>query len=171
MNRTMRQGLRLGRIGSVALWSAVLAGLGVGMTGQFPGGGRVRAQDEATAFTPVPQLVSWRGSVADEELLGENPPVVVTSAEEWSATWKAWQLPGDVPEVDFQRALVLIQTTRGGRINMLVRKDAKNDVSIAGFATRDLRPGFRYAIGVVLREGLATIGGKEIPAPLKPEKS
>jgi len=153
-------------------WGAVELSVGLlALAGWFGGGGAGRAQDEVPAFTPVPLVVTWKGSVEDEDLLGENPPVVVTSAEEWSKVWKAWQLPGEVPEVNFQRALVLIQTTRGGRLNMLVRKDAKNDVSIAGFATRDLRPGFRYAIGVVLRDGLATIGGKEIPAPPQPEKT
>lgn len=163
---TGRHPVRRGVLVSVTLWAVLLAAVT-----QWPGGANVRAQEETPAFTPVPQLVSWKGSVDDEDLLGENPPVVVTSAEEWTKIWKAWKLPGEVPEVDFQRALVLIQTSRGGRLNMLVRKDAKHDVSIGGFATRDLRPGFRYAIGVVLRDGLATIGGKPIPAPPVPEKS
>jgi hypothetical protein len=38
----------------------------------------------------------------------------------------------------------------------------KGDLQALAIATRDLRPGFRYAVLVVPREGVKTINGKEL---------
>jgi hypothetical protein len=34
---------------------------------------------------------------------------------------------------------------------------------VGGFGTKDLRPGFRYVLGVVPREGVKTVNGKDLP--------
>ena len=111
----------------------------------------------------VPMLVTWSGSVADEKLLGDAPAVMIGRPDDWKETWQSWKLPGDPPEVDFERCLVLVQTSRGGRLRMKVHVDDQGDASIQATATRDLRPGFRYMATVVLRAGIKTVGGKEPP--------
>lgn len=126
------------------------------------GGGRaVHAQDEAQP-TKVPVLVQWRGSVDDENLLGE-PPAVLGTQQELSDLWHNWKLAGEIPQVDFHECLVVVQTTRGGRLNLQVRH-TNGALDLLALATRDLRPGFRYVIGVIPRAGLKTIGDKELPA-------
>lgn len=126
------------------------------------GGGRaVHAQDEAQP-TKVPVLVLWRGSVDDENLLGE-PPAVIGTQQELSDLWHNWKLAGEIPQVDFHEVLVVVQTTRGGRLNLQVRH-TNGALDLLALATRDLRPGFRYVIGVIPRAGLKTIGDKELSA-------
>ncbi|RPI73816.1 MAG: hypothetical protein EHM42_15970 [Planctomycetaceae bacterium] len=110
----------------------------------------------------TPLLVTWRGSIADEKILG-SPPVVIGNPDEWKKLWEGWKLPGEVPEVDFGRCLVLVQTTRGGRLRMSAKLDDGGDLTIAAVSTRDLRAGFRYAIGVVQRKGIKTVAGAEPP--------
>jgi hypothetical protein len=68
-----------------------------------------------------------------------------------------------VPEIDFKKEIVIVETTRGGslRVGTLKLTD-KGDLRVAAIATRDLRPGFRYAVLVLPREGVKSINGKEI---------
>jgi putative lipoprotein len=105
---------------------------------------------------------SWNGSVADEKLL-DKPVTVVATAEAWQELWKWWKLEGETPAVDFAKNLVVVQTTRGSRLNLTVKLDDKGDLKVFALATRDLRPGFRYSLGVVSREGVKTVNGVELP--------
>jgi hypothetical protein len=41
--------------------------------------------------------------------------------------------------------------------------DDKGNLSLLSMATLDLRPGFRYVIATVSREGVKTIEGKPLP--------
>ena len=115
--------------------------------------------------TPVKQ---WSGSVDDESLVDGKPAVrVITTTADWDKLWKDWKLTGDVPVVDFAKNFVVANTTRGGILKMSLRMDDKGDLQVVGIATRDLRPGFRYALAVVPREGIKTVMGKDLPAPRK----
>ncbi len=77
--------------------------------------------------------------------------------------WEDWKLGDKVPESDFKKAVVIVETTRGGilRVGNIQLTD-KGDLRVAVISTRDLRPGIRYAILVVPREGVKTINGKEL---------
>jgi hypothetical protein len=152
----------MGGVIGLALAALVWGNLGSNATGiTLWGGARAVAQDEAQP-TKVPVLVLWRGSVDDENLLGE-PPVVIGTQQELSDLWHNWKLAGEIPQVDFREVLVVVQTTRGGRLNLQVRH-TNGALDLLALATRDLRPGFRYVIGVIPRAGLKTIGDKELPA-------
>jgi hypothetical protein len=65
--------------------------------------------------------------------------------------------------VDFRKELVLVQTTRGSRLQVIARREAGGNLRAGGIATRDLRPGFRYVIQVVPREGVRTVNGRPLP--------
>ena len=122
----------------------------------------------AAGFEPVTPVKQYTGSVDDESLIAGKPPVaVITTAADWEKLWKDWKLNGDVPTVDFGKNFAVVNTTRGGRLTMTLRKDDKGDLQVLGLATRDLRPGFRYALAVVAREGIRTVQGKDLPAPKK----
>jgi hypothetical protein len=114
---------------------------------------------EAKEVKPTKQ---WTGSVEDEKLQKEAP-TVIASAKTFEKVWKAWKPADKVPEVDFAKELVLVATTRGSRLSIRLLLEDSGNLKVGAIATRDLRPGFRYEMVVVPREGIKTVDGKEIP--------
>jgi hypothetical protein len=104
----------------------------------------------------------WNGSVADEKLMKEAPLCVV-SKKGLEALWKAWKLGDKMPEVDFTKEIVVLATSRGSRLILSASLDDKGDLQVLGAGSRDLRPGFRYVLASVSREGVKTVNGKELP--------
>jgi hypothetical protein len=103
----------------------------------------------------------WSGSVEDEKAI---KPDAITSARGLEAVWKAWKIEGDVPKVDFTKDLVVAVYSVGSKLNMGgATLDDNGDLTVLGFGTRDIRPGFRYVLGVVSREGVKTVNKKELP--------
>lgn len=105
----------------------------------------------------------WKGSVDDRELLKELPNAgAITNAKDFERLVKAWKVGGKGHDVDFAKSLVLVAHTSGSVINLSARLDERGDVQIIAIATRDLRPGFRYVIIAVPREGVKTVSGKPL---------
>lgn len=102
------------------------------------------------------------GSVDDAELMKKAPAQnVVVSEKGWEALAKAWNLK-DPPKVDFTKEVLVVVTTVGSRLSLTPAvKDG--DLKITAIATRDLRPGFRYAIKSISRDGIKTVDGKALP--------
>ncbi len=111
---------------------------------------------------PVKLNKEWAGSVEDEKLAKEAP-AVITNAKDLEKVWKAWKIADKMPEIDFTKEIVIVSTTVGSRLRLSAVLDDKGDLRILGLATRDLRPGFRYVIGTINKEGIKTIEGKELP--------
>jgi hypothetical protein len=106
----------------------------------------------------------WNGSIADLTLQNKAPADgCITDAKAFEKLWKAWMIGDKAPDVDFKTEMVVVTTTRGGRVRLNVRLDENGDLRVDGLATRDFRPGFRYEIGVIKREGIKTVRGKELP--------
>ena len=102
-------------------------------------------------------------SLDDVALQKEAPESqVIVSQKGWDKLVKAWGIK-DAPKVDFEKELLIVGTTTGSRLNLSSKLDEKGDLKVLGAATFDLRPGFRYAIKSVSREGVKTINGKELP--------
>lgn len=119
---------------------------------------------------PVTPTAEWAGAVEAEGLEKIAPPVV-TTAEGWGILWKAWKgADAAVPEVDFDDALVVVSTTRGSVLKASYRLTPGGDLTVLAAGTRDLRPGFRYALASVPRAGVVSVNGKPLPAsePLVP---
>jgi hypothetical protein len=103
----------------------------------------------------------WSGSVEDEKA---NKPESITSVKGLETVWKAWKIEGDVPKVDFTKEMVVAVYSPGSKLNMAGAKlDDKGDLTVLGFGTQDIRPGFRYVLGVVSREGVKTVNKKDLP--------
>jgi hypothetical protein len=68
-----------------------------------------------------------------------------------------------VPEVDFEKQLVIITMTSGSRLGLSASLDDKGNLEVLGMATSDLRPGFRYVIATVSRKAVKTVNGNELP--------
>jgi len=103
----------------------------------------------------------WDGSVDDEKAM---KPDAITTAKGLEAVWKAWKAVGDVPKVDFTKDIVVAVYSVGSKLNMAgANLDDKGNLDVLGFGTRDIRPGFRYVLGVVSREGVKTVNKKALP--------
>ena len=103
----------------------------------------------------------WSGSVEDEKAI---KPECITTTMGLEAVWKAWKIEGDVPKVDFTKNLIVAVYSSGSRFNMAgATLDDKGNLDVLGFGTRDIRPGFRYVLGVVSKEGVKTVNKKELP--------
>lgn len=103
----------------------------------------------------------WSGSVEDEKAM---KPECITTAKTLEAVWKAWKIDGDVPAVDFTKDIVVAVYSVGSKLKMAgANLDDKGDLTVIGFGTRDIRPGFRYVLGVVSREGVKTVNKKDLP--------
>ena len=119
------------------------------------------APHAAAQSKKVEITMHWSGSVEDEKAI---KPDSITSAKGLEAVWKAWKIEGDVPKVDFTKDLVVAVYSVGSKLNMAgANLDDKGDLTVLGFGTRDIRPGFRYVLGVVSREGVMTVNKKELP--------
>ena len=111
---------------------------------------------------PVKPSKTWTGSVADEALMRDAPHFIAT-APALQQLWKSWGIAGDVPKVDFTRELVVLGVTRGSRIGVSATLDEKGDLRVVAISTKDLRPGFRYVLAAVSREGVKSVNGKILP--------
>jgi hypothetical protein len=68
-----------------------------------------------------------------------------------------------MPNVDFKKQLVIIATTSGSKLRLSATLDDKGNLAVLGLGTTDLRPGVRYVIATVSREGIKTVNGKKLP--------
>jgi hypothetical protein len=100
------------------------------------------------------------GSVDDDRLM---KPEVVVSQKHLDAMWKAWKVAGKTPEVDFTKNLVVAVYSVGSKLNLGGANLDKGNLDVLGFGTRDIRPGFRFVLGVVSKEGVKTVNGKALP--------
>jgi predicted small integral membrane protein len=110
---------------------------------------------------PLETLKEWRGDNPNEGLTKDSPKFI-TNAKDLEKLWKAWDIKEKLPEIDFAKEILLVETTRGSRLNLKATLDEKGDLQSLGLATRDLRDGFRYVMITVNKAGIKTIAGKAI---------
>jgi hypothetical protein len=132
-----------------------LAGLAILLAVSFP------FQVFSAGKMPVTPSQQWSGSVADLSLSKAVPEVIFTE-KDLENLWKVWNVQGPLPKVDFSQNLILVQTTQGSRLRLSATLDEKGNLEVLGLATRDLRPGFRYVVAALSREGVTTVNGQDI---------
>jgi hypothetical protein len=120
--------------------------------------------DARAAKKPVKLEKEWKGSVEDESV-AKDPPAVISDAKALEKPWKAWSIEGKVPDVDFKKELVILATTSGSKLRLSATLDDKGNLAVLRLCTTDLRPGFRYVIATVGREGIKTVNGKSVATP------
>jgi hypothetical protein len=91
---------------------------------------------------------------------------VITNAKDFEKLVRAWKVADKVPEVNFDKELVLVTWTQGSRLRLSATLDEKGNLKARDIAPLDLdlRPGFSYVIISVPKEGVKTVNGKELPA-------
>jgi hypothetical protein len=116
------------------------------------------------APTPLKATNTWMGSVDDDKLAREMPANgVITNARDFDKLVKAWKVADKVPDVNFDKEIVLVARTGGSKLTLNAVLDEKGDLKALGMASLDLRPGFRFVIISVPKEGVKTVNGKELP--------
>ncbi|QDU40908.1 hypothetical protein Mal4_52710 [Maioricimonas rarisocia] len=123
---------------------------------------RPQINSGARPLTQAEGVREWSGSIDDLELQTLDRGFIA-SGKKWIQLWNAWRFADERPDVDFTKKLAIISTTRGGRITLDTMLDDQGNLHVSGIETRDLRPGFRYAIQIVDREGVRTVSGKPVP--------
>ncbi|MEJ5329321.1 MAG: hypothetical protein WHT07_04135 [Desulfobaccales bacterium] len=114
---------------------------------------------------PVEPTRTWKGSVADENRLPQELPVVIHHGSQLQELWEHWQIKEPLPQVDFARELVVATATRGSVLRLALTLDDRGNLEVGGLSTMDLRPGFRYVIATVSRAGVNTVNGKRLETP------
>jgi hypothetical protein len=113
---------------------------------------------------PLKPTNTWTCSVEDRKLAKEMPENgVITNAKDFEKLVKAWKVAEKVPEVNFDKEIVLVAKTEGSILKLNPSLDENGDLKNLGFASRDLVPGFRYVIVCVPKEGVKTVNGKDLP--------
>ncbi len=107
--------------------------------------------------------MTWSGSVADKKLM-KDAPVCITSAKGLEKVWKAWKIKGKAPKLDFSEIMVIAAYSSGSKLSFAdPTLDENGNLDIVAFGTRDLKPGFRYVLGTVSKDGVKTVAGKKLP--------
>lgn len=119
----------------------------------------------ALAKNPTPRkaTMTWKGSFNDMELQKENPANgVITNSKDFEKLVKAWKVADKVPVVDFDKEIVLVATTIGSVLSPNAGLDEKGDLQVVWMASADKRPGFRYVIISLSKDGVKTVNSKPL---------
>jgi hypothetical protein len=128
-------------------------------SGGLPGG--VRAPQASARKKKVEILKKWSGSAENETVAR---PECITTARDLQTVWKAFKIKGEAPKLDFTKNMVVAVYSVGSRLNLAgASLDEKGNLSVLGFGTQDIRPGFRFVLAVVSRNGVKTVNNKPLP--------
>jgi hypothetical protein len=106
--------------------------------------------------------VELSGSIDDESLQKEMPANrVIVSQKAWEKLAKAWGIT-DAPKIDFTKEILIVGTWRGSQFD-LMPVIQNGDLMVGTRGTKDLRPGFRWKVQTLSREGIKSVLGMELP--------
>jgi len=85
----------------------------------------------------------------------EKGPIrsVILSSEEYKKLWKELRLENCPGMIDFSSEFAVVVTSRGSGIAFRLQDVGQGKLKVMSIATRDIRPGLRYAIAVISRQG------------------
>jgi len=105
----------------------------------------------------------WSGRVAMR--LGVEAPRkgFITNARDFALLWRAWQMAGDVPIVDFDRYLILVATARSTVFQVrAIQVDENGDLKTVVVATPDVTADYAVVITLAERKSVKTVRGQSI---------
>ena len=115
---------------------------------------------------PVRPVVSWKGVVEDGARRDKIRASVVTDQANLKSLWAALGKGGEVPDVDFGRAFVVVQTSGDQILSIDFEVDDKGNLTGGKGTAAELKgKGFSYFVGVFMRDGAKSYDGKPIQAP------
>lgn len=110
--------------------------------------------------TTVRPLQSWSGRLP----LDVQPPLQSSLAtrEDMARIWAQCHVKGAVPEIDFDRRIVLIAVRRGSSAKLTQARLVDGNLTTNVVVTPDMPPYMTCAIAVVDRTGIKTVNGAPI---------
>ena len=120
----------------------------------------------AEDYKTIRPSVEARGHIRNEALRKKGKDFYA-SEEGFAELWKAWP-KGKPPKVDFSKELVLTATCGGPNrpsVGVSLMKDG--NLRWGAACTKRGGPGFGYWIGIVPRDGVKKVNGKDLPPPAK----
>ena len=120
---------------------------------------------------PVEFVAMWQGNFDNDDKKVQAPTdLYIADKKAWAKLWKAWRgEKAEVPEVNFEKQIILVVPTRYFETNIYARLDAKGELTVKGEDPKDLefsrvvkKKGFSYQIVAIKREGIKTINGKAL---------
>ena len=116
------------------------------------------------AAEPVNTTGRWDGVVKDRSLQDVAPANgILADSASWKLLWKACRPNRDVPQVDFDKEIVLVGVVLGpNRVLLRPMLAEGGDLRFVVGGTKMAGPGFGYALVRVSREGVKTVNGKPI---------
>lgn len=115
----------------------------------------------------VKPVAKWYGTISDEALEKAKPANgLIVDTQAWQKLWKTWCGNQAVPEIDYGKTFVFVETVSGpNRINPGVTLSKEGDLKVISMATLMAGDGFAYSIVQLDRAGVKTVFGKPLPAP------
>jgi hypothetical protein len=115
--------------------------------------------------TSVRPVVSWKGIVEEDTVRDKIRASVVTDEATFQNLWKALKKKDDRPDIDFERAFVVVETSTDQILSICFEVDAKGNVTEGvGQAAKLKGRGFSYFAAVFPREGIQSYKGNAIKA-------
>jgi hypothetical protein len=104
----------------------------------------------------------WTGVARNGSLRSVVPKAgCITDADTWTLVWETWRPDQRVPEVDFEKEIVLVRTVSGpNRTAGKPTKDDEGNVTFRAISTLRGGPGFGYILAKISAEGVKTINGE-----------
>jgi len=94
----------------------------------------------------------WKGEAGPGVEKGSTRSVILSS-EEYEKLWKGLGLDRSPGAIEFSTEFAVVSTSRGSGIAFRLRDEGEGKLKVMSIATRDIRPGLRYAIAVISRQG------------------
>ena len=119
---------------------------------------------------PVNILNTWNGKMADDAPRKHAPAdSFLLDQDEWAKLWKAWRGQEKLPEIDFQKQMILVFTASGpNSVGCEPRLDGQGNVRAFAMSTLIGGPGFGYLIQCIPREGVKSVNGMPLPGEKAP---
>ncbi|PQO43073.1 hypothetical protein [Blastopirellula marina] len=109
---------------------------------------------------------TWSGKVPDNTLKALAPSNgFVADAEQWKKLWTAWRPKEDLPEIDFDKQIVLVGVVSGPNLVMMRPMMNEGNIGFMTASTKMAGPGFGYRMIAVAKEGVKKVNGNPIDAP------
>jgi len=112
---------------------------------------------------PDPQLLREFHGTTTDEVTSPIPEEVIKGQGSYEAAWQKLGLKESPGEVDFAHEILFLATTRGSRINLRLRDEGEGKLRVMAIATRDIRPGLRYVLGVLSKKDWKQINETRLP--------
>ncbi len=87
---------------------------------------------------------------------------LIMDGVEYVKIWRELGLIEEPGTVDFAKEVVVLSTTRGSRITFRLRDEGEGRLQVMSIATRDIRPGLRFAFCVLSRPAWKQINDSKL---------